>query len=62
MHNNLKKLIRAKGLRQCWIAEQVGVTNTAISYWVNNHRQPGGVYIAQLTKILDCSAQEIYDV
>lgn len=62
MTNNLKRLIRAKGLRQGWIAEQVGVTDTAISYWVNNHRQPSGVYIARLTKILECSAQEIYDV
>ena len=62
MTNNLKGLIRAKGLRQGWIAKQVGVTSTAISYWGNNHRQPSGVYVAGLTKILDCSAQEIYDV
>ena len=43
MENKLKQLIRVKGLRQKWIAEQVGVTDTALSYWVNNHRQPSGV-------------------
>tara|TARA_R100000278_G_scaffold120312_1_gene102601 strand:+ start:535 stop:723 length:189 start_codon:yes stop_codon:yes gene_type:complete len=62
MKNNLKKIIRDKGIHQGWLAKQLGVSSTAISYWVNNRRQPSGVYIAYLTKILNCSAQEIYDV
>ena len=62
MENNLKQIIKVRGLRQKWLAEQVGVTDTALSYWVNNHRQPSGVYLAKLIKLLECSAEEIYDV
>ena len=60
--NNLKYIIRDRGLKQAWIAEQVGVTDTALSYWVNNRRQPSGVYLAKLTVVLKCTAEEIYDV
>ena len=62
MENNLKSLVSGKGLRHGYLAEQVKVSRTAFSYWINNKRQPSGIYVARLCKALECTAQEIYDV
>tara|TARA_Y100001963_G_scaffold7439_1_gene9703 strand:+ start:620 stop:808 length:189 start_codon:yes stop_codon:yes gene_type:complete len=62
MENNLKKIVLEKGMRHSYLAEKVGVSNTAFSYWINNHRQPSGIYIARLCKELGCVAEEIYNV
>ena len=62
MENNLKKIVTNKGYKHSFLAKLVGVSDTAFSYWINNHRQPSGIYVARLCKELDCIAQEIYDV
>ena len=59
--NNLKEIIREKGLRQEWIAKKVGVDASVMSLWVNNKRQPNGIHLVQLAKAINCSAEEIYD-
>ena len=62
MENNLKKIVTNKGIKHSFLAKSVGVSDTAFSYWINNHRQQSGIYIAKLCKELGCTAQEIYDV
>lgn len=62
MENNLKKIVNDKGIKHSFLADKIGVSTTAFSYWINNHRQPSGVYLALLCEELDCIAQEIYDV
>jgi len=62
MENNLKKIVSNKGIKHSFLARIVGVSDTAFSYWVNNHRQPSGIYVARLCKELNCKAEEIYDV
>ena len=62
VRNNLKGLVAKTGMKHSFLADKVGVSDTAFSYWINNHRQPSGIYIARLCKELDCVAQEIYDV
>ena len=62
MENNIKRIVREKGIKHSFLAKLVGVSTTAFSYWVNNHRQPSGIYVARLCKELDCKAEEIYDV
>lgn len=62
MENNLKQIITDKGIKHGFLAKSVGVSDTAFSYWVNNHRQPSGVYIAKLCKVLGCTAEDIYDI
>ena len=62
MENNLKKIVSNKGIKHSFLARIVGVSDTAFSYWVNNHRQPSGIYVARLCEELGCTAQEIYSV
>ena len=60
--NNLRQLVAKSGMKHKFIALKVDVSDTAFSYWINNHRQPSGIYVARLCEELDCIAQEIYDV
>ena len=60
--NNLKQLVAKTGMKHSFLSGKVGVSDTAFSYWVNNHRQPSGIYIARLCEELGCTAQEIYNV
>ena len=60
--NNLRQLVAKTGMKHSFIADKVKVSYTGFSYWINNHRQPSGIYIARLCEELDCIAQEIYDV
>tara|TARA_R100001443_G_scaffold48009_3_gene60410 strand:+ start:3553 stop:3741 length:189 start_codon:yes stop_codon:yes gene_type:complete len=62
MENNLKEIVSKKGVKHSFLAKLVGVSDTAFSYWINNHRQPSGIYIAKLCKELGCKAEEIYNV
>ena len=54
MENNLKKLVSDKGLKHSFLAKSVGVSVTAFSYWMNNNRQPRGIYVARLCEELNC--------
>jgi len=60
--NNLRHLVAKTGMKHSFLSDKVGVSDTAFSYWVNNHRQPSGIYIARLCEELGCTAQEIYSV
>ena len=60
--NKLKEMIKARGLRQKWVADQVGVTDVCLSYWVNNHRQPRGLNMAKLEIVLNCTGRDIYGI
>jgi|TARA_Y100000593_G_scaffold88853_1_gene171918 DNA-binding Xre family transcriptional regulator len=62
MENNLKKIVTNKGIKHRFLADSVGVSVTAFSYWINNHRQPSGIFLAKLCKELGCTAEEIYGI
>lgn len=36
----LKQILKQRGLKNGWLAEQVGVTETTLSKWVNNKQIP----------------------
>jgi len=42
-----------RGRTQQWLAEQVDVTQTAVSYWLNDRRQPELAMAARLAEALD---------
>ena len=59
--NNLRRIIKERGLRQEWIAKKVGVAPSVMSLWVNNKRQPNGLHIVKLIDAIKCKAEDIYD-
>ena len=59
-NNKIKMLIVARGYKQRWVAEQIGVTNTTISLWATNKVQPNAGSLIKLMTILDCTPEDIY--
>ena len=39
MLNNIKEVVKEKGLKNTWIAEQLGVNACDISHWCSGHRK-----------------------
>lgn len=60
--NNIGYIIKSKGLKQSWVAEQVGVAETVMSLWVNNKRQPNASHLIKLSKVFDIHAEELFNV
>ena len=58
--NNLKKIINRKGIKQDWVAKQLGVTRQTISNWVNNKRQPSPCQWNKIAEILNIRVDEIF--
>ena len=54
-NNNIKLLIVERGLRQNWVAKQVGVTTTTLSQWATNRTQPNAESLIKLMSVLECS-------
>ena len=58
--NNIKKLRIKKGLTQKDLADKIHVTFQAVSRWENNLVEPSIDILNELTKILDCSLDELF--
>lgn len=58
--NNIKRLRIKKGLTQKDLADKIHVTFQAVSRWENNLVEPSIDILNELTKILDCSLDELF--
>ncbi len=56
---NLKILMKERNLKQVQIAQAVGCNKGTVSKWLNAKIEPGLIYLAKLTKILDCTFEEL---
>lgn len=55
----LKELIKSRGIKQKWLADQVGVTRLTISNWVNGKYIPKQEHVEKLAKVLNVDEQTI---
>ncbi len=56
---NLKILMKERNLKQIQIAQAVGCSKGTVSKWLNAKIEPGLIYLAKLTKILECTFEEL---
>ena len=61
MKNNLKTIINRIGVKQKWVAERVGTTQSLMSLWVNNKKQPKISSLLKLSTALNCTIEEMYN-
>tara|TARA_R110002020_G_scaffold171214_1_gene361166 strand:- start:1309 stop:1506 length:198 start_codon:yes stop_codon:yes gene_type:complete len=59
--NNLKAIISKMGVKQKWVAERVGTTQSLLSLWVNNKKQPKIGSLLKLSTALNCTIEEMYN-
>ena len=58
--NNIKGIIREKGLRANHIAEQVGISDTDLSNYIAERRTPNHQRLISLTRAIGCSIRDLY--
>ena len=61
IENNLKTIINRIGVKQKWVAERIGTTESLVSLWVNNKKQPKIGSLLKLYTALNCTIEEMYN-
>lgn len=64
--SNLGTIIKNKGLRLKWVADQIGATQSQLTNWCKNEKgfaksTPSVVYLLRLQELLNVDLKEIYE-
>jgi transcriptional regulator with XRE-family HTH domain len=55
----LKELIKAKGIKQKWLALKLGVSEVTVSNWVKEKSIPTQKHLLKLSELLDIPIKEL---
>lgn len=58
-YERMAELIREKGIEQKTVAEAVGVSEQAVSYFVRGLKSPSIEVLSRIAKVLDVPAAEL---
>lgn len=61
-NNRIKEVLNEKGIKQTWLAEQLGKSFAMVNAYVGNHRQPSLDMIAQIADILKPLQNSCYNL
>ena len=59
--NHIRAIRKQRGIKQADLANKLGVSAVAVSYWENFLQAPPDTTKVRLCKILDCSITELFD-
>ena len=59
--NRIKEVLEAKGIKQTWLAEQIGKSFSVVNAYVCNRRQPSLEQLFEIAKILNVNPKELID-
>ena len=57
--NRIKEVLEAKGIKQTWLAEQLGKDPSTVSKWCSNKMQPSLEMLSQIAKTLNVDTKEL---
>lgn len=57
--NRIKQVLDQKGIKQIWLAEQLGKSYNIVNGYVQNRCQPSLEVLYRIADILDVDAQEL---
>jgi putative transcriptional regulator len=57
--NRIKEVLEKKGIKQIWLAEQLGKSYNMVNSYVQNRRQPSIECLYEIAKILDVEINEL---
>ena len=58
--NNIKEFITKSGLKNTFIAKQIGCHHTDISAWIGGYKRPNNERLKVLASILNCRQVDLY--
>ena len=57
--NRIKEVLEKKGIKQIWLAEQLGKSYNMVNSYVQNRRQPSIADLFKIAEILSIDAKEL---
>ena len=60
MQNNIKKIIKDKGLKQTYICNELDINESVLSLIINGKRKPNQDRLKALARILNVSIKDLY--
>ncbi|GAB5407837.1 MAG: hypothetical protein BalsKO_02020 [Balneolaceae bacterium] len=57
--NRIKEVLDEKGIKQKWLAEQLGKSYNMVNGYVQNRQQPRLEVLYEIARILDVSVKEL---
>lgn len=57
--NRIKEVLDKKGIKQIWLAEELGKSYNMVNGYVKNRRQPNLTILNKIAEILDVSITEL---
>ena len=57
--NRIKEVLDEKGIKQIWLAEQLGKSYNMVNSYVQNRRQPSIECLYEIAEILNISVKEL---
>ena len=60
MQNNIKKVIKDKGIKQKFLCDKLGINESVLSLIINGKRKPSQDRLRALAKILNVSIKTLY--
>ena len=59
--NRIKEVLEQKGIKQKWLAEQLGKSYNMVNGYVQNRQQPRLEVLYEIAKILDVEVTELLE-
>ena len=60
MENNIKQIIKEKGIKQIYICKELGINESVLSLIINGKRKPSQSRLKALARILNVSIKQMY--
>jgi transcriptional regulator with XRE-family HTH domain len=57
--NRIKQVLVQKGIKQVWLADQLGKSYNVVNGYVQNRNQPSLEVLFEIAKILDVDVKEL---
>lgn len=57
----LKEILAQRGIKQKWLAEQIGVSEVTITNWVKGVFQPTNENIQKIISVLQIDEKDLHD-
>ena len=57
--NRIKEVLEEKGIKQTWLAEQLGKSYSIVNGYVQNRQQPRLEVLFEIAKILDVEVKDL---
>lgn len=57
--NRIKKVLEEKGIKQVWLAEQLGKSYNMVNSYAQNRRQPSIEDLYKIAKLLKVDARDL---